>query len=65
MNKYLTVEEVIEVFKVLSKSQGFYSGLYESICIVKELQPDVYEEFCKSVENRFKDPTDVVMYFES
>lgn len=58
-----TVEKVIEVIKDLAKSQGFYCRLLEAI---ENFNEDEMEMFKTDVESqRFSDPLDVVLYFES
>lgn len=58
---YLNAEDVLEVFKQLSNSQGFYCRLYE----VFSTDVEAYEELESMCEyNKFKDAVDVVMFFE-
>lgn len=60
------VDEVIEVIELLSKSQGFYGRLLEQILYLQEYEPDQFEHFKMVVENqKFKDPVDVVLFFET
>lgn len=59
------VEEVIDVIKRLSYSQGFYDRLLKQILYFKEYEPDIFDEFKRNVEaQRFMDPTDVALFFE-
>jgi hypothetical protein len=59
------VEQVIEVVKMLSRSQGFYGRLLERIMYLKEYEPEDFETFKQVVEEQgFKDPVDVVLFFE-
>lgn len=59
------VEQVIGVIKILSNSQGFYGRLLERILYLQEYEPEAFEEFKEIVENQqFKDPVDVVLFFE-
>lgn len=49
----------------LSHSQEYYGRLLERILYVKEYGPEVFEEFKMVVEEQhFKDPVDVVLFFE-
>lgn len=64
MNGY-DVYQVIEVIEMLSKSQGFYGRLFEEIMYMDEYEPDKFKVFAEIVEKQeFKDPVDVVMFFE-
>lgn len=59
------VEQVIGVIKMLSNSKGFYGRLLERILYLQEYEPEVFEEFKEVVEEQhFKDPVDVVLFFE-
>lgn len=63
---YMNVLQVIEVIQNLAKSQGFYSRMYQRILELHREDPECFENFRKEVEaQNFKDPVDVVMYFES
>ena len=56
-------EEIIEVIKSLAKSQGFYGRLLASI---EALSDSDKLEFISALEKEnFKDPVDVVMFFEA
>ena len=58
--------QVIEVIKVLAKSQGFYSRLYQNI--MENIVPyeDNYENFQQFCEQQnFRDVVDLVLFFES
>ena len=60
-----SVDEAIEVIKMLSKSLGFYGRLLEQILYLQEYEPDQFEHFKIVVEKQnFKDPLDVVLFFE-
>lgn len=63
--KGLNVEEVVEVVEMLSYSQGFYGRLLEEILYIEENEPNKYEVFKTIIEKQeFKDPVDVVLFFE-
>lgn len=63
--KGLNIEEVVEVVEMLSYSQGFYGRLLEEILYIEENEPDKYEVFKNIIEKQeFKDPVDVVLFFE-
>lgn len=60
------VDKVLEVIERLSHSQGFYSRLLENILYLKDNEPDTYEQWKEEMEKQeFKDPLDIVLYFES
>ena len=59
------VEKVIEVVQMLSHSQGFYGRLLREINYIQEYEPEKFEEFKEIIEaQEFKDPVDVVLFFE-
>lgn len=63
---YMNALMVIDVIRELSHSQGFYSRLYRNILELKETDEEAFNEWCKETEAmNFKDPVDVVLYFES
>lgn len=60
-----SVEEVIDVVRSLAHSQGFYGRLLEQILYLQEYELDTFDEFKRIVEEQhFKDPVDVVLFFE-
>ena len=59
------VEDVIELVRQLSQSQGYYGRLLEQILYLQEYEPEAFEEFKMVIEEQhFKDPVDVVLFFE-
>lgn len=54
MNK----EEILNYIKTLSKSQGFYYGLYENLKYNKELLEHLEKQ-------NFKDIVDLILFLES
>ena len=55
-------EEILEVFRSLSQSQGFYGRLLDDLYSVSE---DVKEAFLSHLEaQNFKDPLDLILYIE-
>ena len=62
----MNVIQVIDVIRELSHSQGFYSRMYERILELHRNDPECFENFKREVEaQNFKDPVDVVLYFDS
>lgn len=58
----MSADDVIETIKMLAKSQGFYSRLLQQY---EEANETTKQNFRHQMEvQRFKDPIDVVMYFE-
>ena len=59
------IEQVVDVIEMLSYSQGFYGRLLEEILYVEENKPEQFEVFKQIIEKQeFKDPVDVVLFFE-
>ena len=59
------IEQVVDVIEMLSYSQGFYGRLLEEILYIEENEPSKYEVFKNIIEKQeFKDPADVVLFFE-
>ena len=59
------VLQVIDVIKSLATSRGFYARLLDFVLNARENDPLVYMQFKTAVESQnFKDPLDVVMFFE-
>ena len=60
------VLQVIEVIQQLAHSQGFYGRMLERILYMQAREPESFETFKNEVEaQNFKDPVDVVLYFET
>lgn len=61
----MDVYQVIDVIEMLSHSQGFYGRLLEEILYAQVYEPEKFEEFKEIIEEQnFKEPLDVVLYFE-
>ena len=61
----MKIDEILELISELSKSQGFYGRLLEQLLEVKENDPLQWEEIVEDLESKnFKEPLDVVLYFE-
>lgn len=59
------IEEVVEVIEMLSYSNGFYGRLLDEILYIEENEPKKYEVFKNIIEKQeFKNPVDVVLFFE-
>lgn len=59
------VEQVIDVIKKLSYSQGFYGRLLEEIMYIKENEPEQFKMFKEVIESQgFSNPVDIVLFFE-
>ena len=58
--------DILEIFKDFSKSQGFYGRLLNNLNDLKENDPNTYEKYMKNLEDHeFKDVVDLVLYIES
>ena len=60
------VNQVIDVIRMLSKSQGYYGRLLERVLYLQENDPELFEVFKEGVEEqKFTNPVDVVLFFET
>lgn len=65
MEEYYDVEKVIEVVEMLSNSQGTYGRFLEQILYLKENDPEAFDEFSRIMKSQhFKDPVDIILFFE-
>ena len=65
-NKWLSVNDVMNIIQSLSRSQGFYGRLYEAITDARENNPAVYNEFVDTVNKaHFVNKIDVILFFET
>lgn len=65
VKKTMDIEDVVDVIEMLADSQGFYGRLLEEILYIEENNPEKYEVFRELIEKQeFKDPVDVVLFFE-
>ena len=65
VNKGYDIEQVVDVIEMLADSQGFYGRLLDEILYIEENEPRKYEVFKQIIEKQeFKDPVDVVLFFE-
>lgn len=62
---YMTKQDILDAIKDLSHSQGLYSRLYQSLNELAENDPEQYDSFMEHLQQQhFKDPVDMVLYFE-
>lgn len=62
----MTYNEIKQVIQNLSKSQGFYGRLLEQMNEVEENDIDQFNHMADYLESQnFKDPVDVVLFFET
>lgn len=65
-NKFMSRKQILDTIKDLSRSQGLYSRIYEAIQSLREDDPDQYDQFMNHLVNQqFKDPVDLVLFFEA
>lgn len=58
----MSYEEIIHVIQALAAGNGFYGRLLSRINVMEELEQ---RELARELERQqFKDPVDVVMFFE-
>lgn len=58
-------EEILTAMERLSTSQGSWGRLLSSLKMLKVTNPGEYERGMRKLENRhFKDPIDMIMYYE-
>lgn len=61
----MKMNEILSLIRNLSFSQGFYGRLLRSIEDLEENDAEKYEELAEELEaQNFKEPLDVVFYFE-
>ena len=64
--KTMSIDDVLNVIRDLSYSQGFYGRMYRAIIELRENDIDGYKHFCEVIENQgVKNPVDVVLFFET
>ena len=62
---YMTKEDILDTIQSLSHSQGLYSRLYEHLRDLEENDPEQFEWFMNHLQQQhFKDPVDLVLFFE-
>lgn len=62
---YMTKQDILDTIRDLSKSQGLYCVILESLNILADNDPEQYDSFMGHLQQQhFKDPVDLVMYFE-
>ena len=61
----MKIEQILEIILELSYSQGFYGRLYEELVTLKEECTPAWNVVVETLEaQNFKEPLDVVLYFE-
>lgn len=59
-------QEILSAIEQLSRSQGLYGRILQTLKSMKEDSPAQYETFMGQLERQnFKDTVDLVMYFET
>lgn len=59
-------EQIMQVIRMLAKSQGFYSRLLENLMEMRDERPDELDNYLSLLESKnFQDELDIVLYFES
>ena len=58
-------EEILRLFKSLSKSNGYYGRLLADLNELSQINPESYESIMLDLENQnFQTPLDVVLFVE-
>lgn len=58
-------EEILRLFKSLSKSNGYYGRLLADLNELSQINPESYESIMIDLENQnFQNPLDVVLFVE-
>lgn len=58
-------EEILRLFRSLSKGNGYYGRLVKDLEELKEINPKYYEDIMIDLENQnFQTPLDVVLFVE-
>lgn len=65
VKKGYDIEQVVDVIEMLADSNGYYGRLLDEILYIEENKPRKYEVIKNIIEKQeFKDPVDVVQFFE-
>ena len=61
----MKIEQILDIILELSHSQGFYGRLYEELVTLKEECTPAWNVVVETLEEQnFKEPLDVILYFE-
>ena len=62
----MKMDEIMECFRQLAQSQGFYGRVYRNLSEMKKNDPEAYTRATKDFESRnWHDPVDMIMDLES
>lgn len=62
---YMSKQDILDTINDLSHSQGLYSRLRQSLNDLAESEPEKYNSFMEHLQQQhFKDPVDLILYFE-
>jgi len=62
----MKMDQIMKLIRELACSQGFYGRLLSDLENVQKKDPDKWERITEYLERQnFKDPVDVVMFFEA
>lgn len=62
---YMNKQDILDAIYDLSQSQGLYSRLYDSLRKLEQEDPEQYDSYMEHLQQQhFKDPVDMVLYFE-
>ena len=61
----MSMDEIMELIRKLSFSQGSYGRLYENLCEVRDNDADKWSEISAMLEaENFQSEVDVILYLE-
>jgi hypothetical protein len=61
----MKMDDILNIIKTLSYSQGFYGRLYSRILELRCNEEELYEELVDELESKnFRNTLDVIYYFE-
>mgnify|MGYP000923244250 CR=1 FL=1 len=62
----MKMDQIMKLIRELACSQGFYGRLLRDLENVQKKDPDKWERITEYLERQnFRDPVDVVMFFEA
>ena len=61
----MNINEIMEIILGLTHSQGFYGRLYNELVEIRDNDEEAWVEVVEELEGQnFKEPLDLILYFE-
>jgi hypothetical protein len=61
----MDINEIMEIILGLAHSQGFYGRLYNELVEIRDNDEEAWVEVVEELEGQnFKEPLDLILYFE-